>query len=185
MNDTVKRNSQPHLIAPNAGTPLTGSLEKPGLPAPENTPSNNFTRSSIEHLMGLAKEVTGKRKNAKTINAACNCYSQVYKFLRLNVDMQKMQQAQNRPRKEPQARFENGVPGAISHDEIEKLDNSRINQVKQALEHFGGNKTRAAAALGCSIRSLRNWVAERDELAEYRLDPPERQAPPARIYGTE
>jgi hypothetical protein len=51
----------------------------------------------------------------------------------------------------------------------------QIEAVKIALEFFYGNKVHTARALKISIRSLRNWVADMPELAQFRRKPHSRK----------
>lgn len=63
-------------------------------------------------------------------------------------------------------------PGTTLHD-------VKMAAVKRALDHHGGNKTRAAAALDISIRALRDLVGRHEELREYRITSPFQPAPKA------
>ena len=44
-------------------------------------------------------------------------------------------------------------------------------EIRNALTRYDGNKTRAADALGISVRTIRSLVADDPQLREFRVDP--------------
>jgi DNA-binding NtrC family response regulator len=56
----------------------------------------------------------------------------------------------------------NWEPG-ITMEQIE------LAVIQSALKHFDGNKSRAARALGVSVRTIRNKVAKYPELFEFKI----------------
>lgn len=51
--------------------------------------SKNLPQSVSMQLLGLMKQVVADEVNPKTVNAACQCASEIHKILRLNFEMQK------------------------------------------------------------------------------------------------
>ena len=51
--------------------------------------SESLSRNLSLELLQLMKDVTRTEVSAETVNAACNCASQIHKILRLNLDMKK------------------------------------------------------------------------------------------------
>jgi hypothetical protein len=48
------------------------------------------TREVVQTLNGLMKKVTEKDCNADTVNAACNCASQITQLLRVHLDVERL-----------------------------------------------------------------------------------------------
>jgi ACT domain-containing protein len=48
------------------------------------------TRDVVGTLSNLMKKVTDKECNADTVNAACNCASQITQILRLHLEVEKI-----------------------------------------------------------------------------------------------
>jgi hypothetical protein len=51
--------------------------------------SVSLSKDLALQLLGLMKRVTDKEVTAQTVNAACNCASEIHKILRLNFEMKK------------------------------------------------------------------------------------------------
>jgi hypothetical protein len=51
--------------------------------------SKSLPESVSMQLLGLMKKVVEDGVNPKTVNAACQCASEIHKILRLNFEMQK------------------------------------------------------------------------------------------------
>lgn len=49
--------------------------------------SSNLSRNVSLELLDLMKRVNGSEVTPESVNAACNCASQIHKILRLNFDM--------------------------------------------------------------------------------------------------
>jgi hypothetical protein len=47
------------------------------------------------------------------------------------------------------------------------LEMAKIMTIRAHLAHHLGNKSRAAKSLGCSLRALKNWILQYDELKEF------------------
>lgn len=51
--------------------------------------SENLSKDLALELMSLIKKVNAKEVTPGTVNAACNCASQIHKILKLNLEMKK------------------------------------------------------------------------------------------------
>lgn len=76
----------PYLKHDPAQIPLTQPRQKP--PAPEK-PSDTLSTDVATQLLALMKAVT-KEVNPQTVNAACNCASEIHKILTLGFKMGKI-----------------------------------------------------------------------------------------------
>lgn len=64
-------------------------------------PDTVNVKSIVQTLEGLMTKVTADQVTASTVNAACQCASQITQLLRLHLDAQRLQiQQQRRPRDE-------------------------------------------------------------------------------------
>ena len=52
------------------------------------------TREVVQTLNGLMKKVTEKECTADTVNAACNCASQITQLLRVHLDVERLKRKQ-------------------------------------------------------------------------------------------
>jgi len=71
---------------------LTRSTGSNGLSTPlpqANDPQKTLSRNIAEHLLHLMKEVTNDEVNPKTVNAACQCAAELYKVMKLNLEMKR------------------------------------------------------------------------------------------------
>lgn len=59
----------------------------------------------------------------------------------------------------------------MQYDRTKTLRDMEVEYVRQALEHHGGNKTHAAAALDISTRTIRNWIKQRECLRSFYEQP--------------
>lgn len=64
---------------------LGNSLARPG----SQETSVSLSKDLATQLLGLMKRVTDKEVTAQTVNAACNCASEIHKILKLNFEMKK------------------------------------------------------------------------------------------------
>lgn len=51
----------------------------------ETLPSMSYSVNCLQHLTSLMVSVTEKNITPQTVNAACNCASQIYKIMDLNL----------------------------------------------------------------------------------------------------
>lgn len=68
-------------------TDSSGSLATSGA---ENAAQKTLSRNIAEHLLHLMKEVTKKEVSPKTVNAACQCAAELYKVMKLNIELAKL-----------------------------------------------------------------------------------------------
>lgn len=66
-------------------------LEKPK----ETESSENLLKNVSMRLYGLMMTLTETDVNAKSVNAACNCASEIHKLLKLNIEMKKSTKYRN------------------------------------------------------------------------------------------
>ena len=53
------------------------------------TASASLSKDLALQLLGLMKKVTEKKVSSQTVNAACNCASEIHKILKLNFEMRR------------------------------------------------------------------------------------------------
>jgi hypothetical protein len=53
------------------------------------TGSESLSKDLALQLLGLMKKVTAKKVTSQTVNAACNCASEIHKILKLNFEMKR------------------------------------------------------------------------------------------------
>lgn len=51
--------------------------------------SSNLSKTLALELMGLIKQVNKNEVTPETVNASCNCASQIYKILKMQYEMKK------------------------------------------------------------------------------------------------
>lgn len=127
--------------------------------------SEDLPRSVCEQLAVLMVQVTKDQVTPTTVNAACNCASQIQKILRFNFDMQREERKAQReqPPKPKEVSVEaKEVP--VPQDKPRKIEgledapihmplNSHITAIEiqritSALQKTGGNISAAARDLG-------------------------------------
>lgn len=94
MKDTKKESSQsrPQLIVKEQG-----KSTQPLASSPSHVKSNADTKTSpslsmnvAEHLLWLMKEVTKESVSPQSVNAACNCATQMINLMKLNMKLRDM-----------------------------------------------------------------------------------------------
>lgn len=119
--------------------------------------SENLPKNVSLKLYELMNSVVSKDVTPATVNAACQCASEIHKILKFNLELMRQDRRTKDVSSEPSAHSE-------------KLSDVKLAKVKEVLERCGGNKTRAAESLGVSIRSLRDWVSAYESLAKFRFE---------------
>lgn len=69
------------------GTQHMDSLNSNDLQTKEKPQSPSLSMSVAEHLLFLMKEVTKSEVDPKTVNAACNCASQMINLMKMNLKL--------------------------------------------------------------------------------------------------
>lgn len=89
MNETETKSSGTALREVVASTPSTGSSgSSPTLGLGEEK-QRNLSMSIAEHLLDLMKGVTKEKVNPRTVNAACQCASELHKLMKLNLEIRR------------------------------------------------------------------------------------------------
>lgn len=89
MNDTENKNLPQASGAPKSGTPFTGSSGSSQTLGLGEEKQRNLSMSIAEHLLDLMKSVTKEKVNPRTVNAACQCASELHKLMKLNLEIRR------------------------------------------------------------------------------------------------
>jgi len=71
-------------------TRLVGYSDSPKMLDEGRKQSKSLSRNIAGHLLHLMKEVTKEKVNPSTVNAACNCASQLYKIMSLQLKIKEV-----------------------------------------------------------------------------------------------
>lgn len=69
------------------------ALEKQSVKHENQGTSDSLSKDLALQLLNLMKSVTAKEVNPNTVNAACNCASEIHKILKLNFQMKQWDRA--------------------------------------------------------------------------------------------
>lgn len=75
--------------APKTETRSTGSIDSSPKSGLGDDRQKNLSMSIAEHLLDLMKSVTKDSVSPKTVNAACQCASELHKLMKLNLEMRR------------------------------------------------------------------------------------------------
>ena len=89
MSETERKNLPQASREPAREILSTGSSgSSPTLGLGEEK-QRNLSMSIAEHLLELMKGVTKEKVNPRTVNAACQCASELHKLMKLNLEIRR------------------------------------------------------------------------------------------------
>lgn len=89
MNDTENKNVPLVSSGPGSETRSTDSIDSSLTLGLGKERQQNLSMNIAEHLLFLMKDVTKEKVNPRTVNAACQCASELYKLMKLNLEIRR------------------------------------------------------------------------------------------------
>ena len=91
MQKTEQKNLSTAKNTISEKTQSTGSENSLQMSGPGGDQQRTLSTDMAQHLLGLMKKVTEPEVTPKTVSAACQCAGELYKIMKLNLELRKLE----------------------------------------------------------------------------------------------